>query len=51
MHNKQSRFNLWRGIWGYVWMLSEKTGIGLGRYAPWVFHQMIGCDTKVNKVK
>lgn len=42
--------NLWKGIWSTVWNLSERTGIRLGKYAPWVFHQMIGCDTEVKKV-
>jgi hypothetical protein len=32
----------WRDLWGLVWFLSEFTGIGLGRFAPWVFGQMIG---------
>lgn len=44
------KFNLWRWVWGKVWALSEWSGIGLGRFAPWVFHQMIGCNTKVTKV-
>ena len=32
--------------WFYsvIWWLSENTGIGLGRFAPYVFHQMIGGD-------
>jgi hypothetical protein len=29
---------IWRGIWN----LSEFTGIGLGRFAPFVFGRMIG---------
>lgn len=41
--------NIWRKLWSCVWSLSEYTGIGLGRYAPWVFHQMIGCDIEVKK--
>lgn len=44
------KLNLWRFIWSTVWNISERTGIGLGKFAPWVFHQMIGCDTKVNRV-
>ena len=28
----------WRGIWN----LSEFTGVGLGRFAPFVFGKMIG---------
>lgn len=38
------KFNLWQWLWSQVWNLSEWSGIGLGRFAPWVFHQMIGCD-------
>lgn len=45
------KFNLWRWVWGVVWQLSEVSGVGLGRFAPWVFHQMIGCDKHVNKIK
>lgn len=44
------KLNLWKFIWSTVWNISERTGVGLGRFAPWVFHQMIGCDTKVNRV-
>ena len=33
---------LWQLLWYTVWNISEFTGIGLGRFAPWVFHQMIG---------
>ncbi|EMI8339103.1 hypothetical protein [Proteus mirabilis] len=44
------RINLWRWIWGKVWCLSEWSGIGLGRFAPWVFHQMIGYNIKFKKV-
>ncbi len=33
---------LWQEIWSIVWNLSEFTHIGLGKYAPWVFCQMIG---------
>lgn len=44
------KINLWRSLWAAVWNLSESTGIGLGRFAPWVFHQMIGCDHKSEKV-
>ncbi|MBK5145103.1 hypothetical protein I2494_15545 [Budviciaceae bacterium BWR-B9] len=32
----------WQWFWLQVWELSEWTGIGLGRFAPWVFSQMIG---------
>ncbi|EDP9653362.1 hypothetical protein K9D89_000711 [Salmonella enterica] len=45
------RGNLWRWIWRQVWMLSEATGISLGRFAPWVFHQMIGCNTPCRRMK
>lgn len=47
---KLPRFNLWRWLWGRVWVLSEWSGIGLGRFGPWVFHQMIGCDTKFKRM-
>lgn len=43
--------NLWRKLWGFVWCVSESSGIGLGKFAPWVFHQMIGCDCKAEKIK
>ena len=33
---------LWRGFWRFVWRFSEACGINLGRFAPWVFGQMIG---------
>lgn len=36
-------------IWRLIWNLSERTGIGLGRFAPIVFERMIG--TKGEKVK
>ena len=29
-------------LWFAIWMASEKTGISLGRFAPYVFSQMIG---------
>jgi hypothetical protein len=32
---------IWQGFWGRVWWFSEFSGIGLGRFAPWVFGQMI----------
>ncbi|MCG3462698.1 hypothetical protein L7G72_12695 [Xenorhabdus bovienii] len=50
MTNKR-RFNLWQWIWLQVWNLSEWSGIGLGRFAPWVLHQMIGCNYPVKKIK
>lgn len=33
---------MWQKLWSTVWNLSEYTGIPLGRFAPWVFGQMIG---------
>jgi len=41
--------NLWRLLWTFVWNASEFTGIGLGRFAPWVFHQMVGCDKAMKR--
>lgn len=29
-------------FWKQVWDMSEFTGIGLGRFAPYVFSKMIG---------
>lgn len=34
---------VWRAIWRIVWDFSEWAGLDLGRLAPWVFGQMIGC--------
>lgn len=33
-----------RWFWTLVWNLSELTGIGLGRYAPFVFERMLGVE-------
>lgn len=30
-----------------IWQLSEWSGIGLGRFAPWVFERMIGAKGEV----
>jgi hypothetical protein len=32
----------WDTLWRVVWNVSEWSGIGLGRFAPWVFHQCMG---------
>lgn len=45
------KINIWQKLWYFVWMASESSGIGLGRFAPWVFHQTIGCDKKCKKVE
>jgi hypothetical protein len=37
---------LWRSFGSWIWNLSEDTGIPLGRAAPWVFGQSIGCRYK-----
>lgn len=29
-------------IYTFIWNMSEWSGIGLGKFAPYVFHQMIG---------
>ncbi|WP_319925537.1 hypothetical protein [Xenorhabdus littoralis] len=49
--NNIRRLYLWRWAWLQVWNFSEWSGIGLGRFAPWVFHQMIGCKFPVKKIK
>ena len=41
---------LWQLGWNVVWNMSEFTGIGLGRLAPWVFAQMIGAE-KYKRIK
>jgi len=33
----------------FVWDLSEVTGIGLGRFAPYVFGMMVGVEGKKNE--
>jgi hypothetical protein len=35
-----------RRFWTFVWELSENSGIGLGRFAPFVFGKMIGAKGK-----
>lgn len=35
--------------WGLIWRLSEFCGIGLGRFAPFVFERMIG--SKGHRIK
>jgi len=37
---------LWQELWSVVWNLAEYTGTGLGRFAPWVFGQMMGCKAE-----
>lgn len=32
---------IWRAFWGKVWLISERTGIPLGRFAPFVFNQVM----------
>lgn len=38
-------------IYRIIWNLSELTGIGLGKFGPHVFHQMIGGQIPVEKVE
>jgi hypothetical protein len=45
------RINVGKFIYRIIWNLSEYTGIGLGRFAPYVFHQMIGGETPFYKVR
>jgi len=33
---------VWQLLWQSVWNLTDFLGIGLGRFAPWVFAQMTG---------
>jgi hypothetical protein len=35
-----------RIMWRLIWLASEFTGIGLGRFAPFVFGKMIGREGK-----
>jgi len=35
---------LWRKFWYLVWRTSELFGFSLGRFAPWIFGQMIGAS-------
>lgn len=41
--------NLWQMFWGFIWDISEMSGLGLGRLSPWVFGQMMGCKGKQKK--
>ena len=34
--------SIYRKFWLIIWEFSEFTGIGLGRFAPFVFEQMTG---------
>ena len=38
-------------LFTFIWNLSEFTGIGLGRFAPYVFERMLGITRKENKIK
>lgn len=33
----------WMFFWKTVWVAHEFMGISFGKYAPWIFAQMIGC--------
>lgn len=33
-------------IWKLIWNISEYTGVGLGRFAPYVFGKMINSKGK-----
>ena len=39
-----------RWVYKLIWDLSEWSGIGLGRFAPHVFHQMIGGEKPVKRI-
>jgi hypothetical protein len=28
-------------FWGFIWLASELSGVGLGRFAPWVLSNML----------
>lgn len=38
--------NIWRGLFTLIWYASEYSGVGLGRFAPYVFQEMTGCKGK-----
>ncbi len=33
-----------RKLFGFIWELSERSGFGLGRFAPYVFERMCGLE-------
>jgi hypothetical protein len=35
-------FKIWDTLWYVVWMTAETLHINLGRFAPWIFAQMMG---------
>lgn len=39
-------YNPWQAIWLLIWNISEYSHFGLGRFAPWIFSQMIGSRRK-----
>jgi len=41
---------LWMSFWKVIWDTSEFMDISLGKYAPWIFAQMVGCK-KYKKIK
>lgn len=45
-YKQKERFcnSLWQKVWRLVWDMSEYMEIPLGRFAPWVFAQAIGCE-------
>jgi len=38
------RYTPWQAFWGLIWNIEV---IPLGRFAPWVFGQMIGCKGRM----
>ena len=42
---------LWQEFWSIVWNMAEYFNVDLGRFAPWVFGQMIGCKSEKQSEK
>ncbi|MFW6017070.1 MAG: hypothetical protein ACOCRK_11580 [bacterium] len=40
---------MWQKFWTFIWNSAEILNISLGRLAPWVFAQMIGCNNYKKK--
>jgi hypothetical protein len=42
---------MWQWVWFQVWEFSEFFRLPLGRFAPWVFNQMMGQKGKIKERK